>query len=160
GGTILMAGTPQNGAGSLSIGSINDDPQSQQRGTGSFQLDAAAGELLVNSTAYLTDDTNNNQQALHVESKGTFGGPGVVNVSGQAGFDSGSTFAVVLNGPPSSGQSTLLEPDPQGSGFAAQIGTNQDVHLALSLGPDYAPVQGEKFVIISNSNGNINNGTI
>src|SRR5262249_52269936 len=29
-----------------------------------------------------------------------------------------------------------------------------------SLGSDYAPVQGEKFVIISNSNGNINNGAI
>ena len=148
GGTISM-----DGAGSLAIGAINQGTAPQTSGPGSFQVAVQSGLLMVSNTAYLGDGTD--VPGLKVSAAGAFGGPGTVNDSGQALFQSGSKFAVVLGGL-TAGQSTQLidtDSDSNSNGTAVQIGgSNLDL---LGFENGYEPVAGDTFTIISTSNGTI-----
>jgi riboflavin synthase alpha subunit len=122
------------GAGALAVGSINPDDNS-----GPFQVEADSGTLLVNDTA--------NAQKLTVASGATFGGPGALNFSSTATFNSKSTFAVELNGT-GLGQYTQLVDSDLFDQNPVDLG---DATLSPSLG--YAPAQGDSFTIISAPNG-------
>ena len=148
GGAITM-----DGAGTLTIGDINQGTAPQTSGAGSFQVAVDSGLLLVSNAAYLADGTD--VPGLEVNSGGAFGGPGTVNDSGQALFKSGSKFAVVLGGL-TAGESTQLvdtDSDSKSSGTAVQIGGSNLEVLGFQNG--YEPVAGDTFTIISTSNGTI-----
>jgi hypothetical protein len=153
GGPIEM-----NGAGSLTIGTINPD------GTGLFSVTVNSGTLLASSSL--------NAQTLTVgssfgNSSATFGGPAAMTITGLASgsfepdvtFNDLATFAVALNGAPSTGAFTQLtdtdtDIDP-GTGSAqstVQVGGSQ---LSVALGSGYTPEAGDRFTIISTPNGTI-----
>jgi hypothetical protein len=141
------------GVGSLQVGSINPD------GTGLFQVAVNSGTLLVSST--LT------AQTLAVPSVGsssaTFGGPATMTITGPPSgssqsdvtFKNKATFAVVLDGAPSTGAFTQLTDTDKdiNAQSTVQLGGSQ---LSVSLGSGYTPKPGEQFKkVISTPQGTI-----
>jgi hypothetical protein len=135
GGTIEMEGQ-----GSLTIGSIIPT------GSGALQLRVDSGALLVSNTATM--------QTLQVASNATFGGPGTTNVSVQAVFSTGSTFAATLGGT-ASGEFTQLNYDDLNNGGTGVLLTGSN--LAVNLAPGYVPNPGDPFTIVAPSKQNTPN---
>jgi hypothetical protein len=148
GGSIAM-----NGAGTLSIGVINQGTSPNNAGPASFQIAANSGTLLIGTAAYLEDGTG--VPALNVKPGAEFGGAGLINDAGQALFNNGSIFAVVLNGAAAGKATQLVDtgPDSNTNGTAVQIaGSNLSV---LGFGDGYEPAMGDTFTIMSATNGTI-----
>ncbi len=145
GGTIQMEG-----AGTLTIGNISSDDPGDFEDSGGYQLDVGSGTVLLTGQASLQDLVplvgGTDTSALEVEGQATFGGPGAVTVAGQAVFDDGSTYAVDLDGPPSTGPFTTLTDSPAG-GDQLQIGAH--TMLSISTGSGYQADQQDNFPIIS-----------
>ena len=130
GGTIQM-----NGSGTLALGNIGYDPQTQSVGTGAFDLRVASGTMLVNGRV--------DAQTLTVLPGATFGGPGVMNFSEPAELEHGATFAATIDGT-APGQYTQL------IATAVELG---GATLSLSFGPGYVPRPGDTFPLLSATGG-------
>jgi hypothetical protein len=146
GGTITMnnAGNDADGpVGIQTIGSINPS------GSGAYQVNVESGTLLVTNlldTGSYVDLGNSITPGLDVDSGATFGGPGSMNITGLTDFASGSTFAVSVT---SDNQYTQLTDTNSQSASVELDGSI----LAFTLG--YAPVQGDRYTIISDPDGTI-----
>ena len=118
-----------NGPGSLTVGSINPNPDptgDPTKGPGEFQLQVNSGRFLVSNLV--------NAQTLTVGSSfgsqsATYGGMGTMNFSGQAVFNNGTTFAVVIDGT-GAGQSTQLNDTDSQDQDAVELNSNS---LSVSL---------------------------
>jgi hypothetical protein len=136
GGTIQM-----NGSGTLAIGNVDYDPQTQSVGTGAFDLRVADGTMLV--------DGRVDAQTLTVLPGATFGGPGMMNFSQPAELQGGATFAATINGT-APGQYTQLIANAHQGQAAVDLGGDT---LSLSFGPSYDPRPGDTFPLLSATGG-------
>jgi hypothetical protein len=108
-----------------------------------------SGTLLVGSTAEI--------QSLQVAQNATFGGPGIITLSGgQAVFSPGSTYAVTLAGTSTTGHTRFHNDDEDPSGDGTGVVVTGSI-LSVTLAPGYIPNPGNKFTIIDASNGSTAN---